>query len=300
MVKLVKFIFQHWSWKFIQRIIQASDIVDVILEEAAILFNLLFAVIFWILHDCVDTIVSGSWNWDWEKPVVSIIKVNFHSERNRFLAFEWNLNFYFLFSHTQICAFKEINFDIDIWKLLYDHVLDVDIFISAVYYLEGWLWLFIQADNGQNYIRLVEIKSGVTSRSLHRYFEVLLVCLGLLCSFSFLILIDEKLQVFDVLSLCIAVEEYFDVHFLKSLKSSLVFFQAERVNIWIVNPPIDWLFLRVSNFQNFVLLERFQILFNDYFTEINFLFRGHQSIFNSSAWARLLKLWNWLVAVKDI
>jgi hypothetical protein len=47
-------------------------------------------------------------------------------------------------------------------------------------------------------------------------------------------------------------------------------------------------------------LERFQILFNDYFTEINFLFRGHQSIFNSSAWARLLKLWNWLVAVKDI
>lgn len=142
------------------------------LEETAVFVNLLLnaGLIFGIINVSIDTVISGSRNRNCKDSIVWIIKVDFHCERDRLLVFERNLNFDFLFGNSQIGSLQEIDLQINIRKLLQDHVLDIDVFISAIDNLKSGLGLFIQANNRKNHVWLIKVKSWVWSWSLHSDF----------------------------------------------------------------------------------------------------------------------------------
>ena len=116
--------------------------------------------------------VSSSWNIDGEWSSAAVKEVEFDCETDWFLWNECNLNFYHFSCHSQIAASEVCDSQIDIWKFLSDGVLQVDVLVSSIVYLENSSADLSAANCWKDEIRLVEVESGIAGFSLNWYFHV--------------------------------------------------------------------------------------------------------------------------------
>ena len=302
MTKLFELVFKHGSWELIKWILKAANAVEIMLQKATVSLNLMLDIISFLLvfYHCVKTIVSSSRDGDGECTIVRIVEIYFYCKWNGLFALEGNLNLYLLFGNSQISSLGEVDFDIDIWKLLAYHVLNVYVLISAIDNLKRRFDLLIESDDWHYDIWLIEKQRWIAGWGFNCNLKVLLVVFHLFSGFflDLLSLIDGELEFFSVVTLNITVEKDLQIYFLKALKPSSAFLKTKRINVWIIDTPFNGLLLGVLDLKRLVFLVWFKILLNYYLAEINLLLSCHQSTFYAFASAWLLKIKDRLVTVQ--
>lgn len=133
LVQLLLLVLTHGPGELINRVLQTANAVYVLTQEVAVLLNLLFPL---TLYHCVDAVVTRSRNSNCEGPVVRVVEVDLDCERYWLLALENHLHLDLLLCHSQVSPVREVELDVHIRELLHHQVLDVDVLVPTVHYLE--------------------------------------------------------------------------------------------------------------------------------------------------------------------
>lgn len=100
------------------------------------------------------------------------MEVEFESETNGLIRDEGHLDLYLLLSNAQVAAAHVSHLQVNRGVLLRNGVLQVDVLVTTVYYLEDPSALLSKLDSRKDEIRLVEVESREAGLRAYWHFHI--------------------------------------------------------------------------------------------------------------------------------